>query len=225
MNIKRIVFPSFVLAVLAGGRVVQAGEISGFTWSSGVASVAGVSISPPPFPGNDDVIGDSGNVQVVAQKHYTGIGPVDIQFDVFTATPPGGTTEYLFQEGVDNSTPFDWSGYRIELGFGMGAGFVPSTPGDGLDFDAPDFSSPPDFSTFFSTLDVWTEDVIQVSGGLHPNGGGYSLPPYEFTIDVPDGITSFTLRQSPIAAVPEPTSLALLAACGLIAFPRRRRSQ
>lgn len=188
---------------------LRAGEITGFSWSSGVASVAGVTIIPPIDAGNDDIAGTSPNIQVVTQKHYTGIGPVDIEFFVNTSTPPNGTTEYRFEEGVDNSTPFDWVGYRLELGFGTGADFVLSTDGDGLDFDSPDFNSPLDFTTFFSSAVAISEDVIVASGGVHPNGSGFSIPPYVFTIDVPDGIESFTLRQRPIP-VPEPASLMML---------------
>lgn len=87
-----------------------------------------------------------------------------------------------------------------------------STSGDGLDFDAPDFKSSSDCSAFFTTV-TETEDVILATGGLFPNGG-FTTPLFRFSVDVPDGITSFTIRQRPIA-VPEPAS-ALLVGVGVL---------
>jgi hypothetical protein len=194
---------------------LTAGELTTFTWHSGVASLAATSISPLTAPNNDDTAGISPNTVFVTQKNYIAIGPVDIVFNVINS---GGTSEYLFTEGVYNNTGLNWGAYHIELGFGYDAGFVKSTLGDGLDFDAPDFNSPFNFNpggTFFPTVSV-TEDDVYASGGVMPylSFAGY----FRFTVDVPDGITSFTVRQSPVA-VPEPTALGLIAlgvaACGL----------
>ncbi len=202
--------------------VLRAGEITGFSWFSGVASVAGTTISPPSDPNNDDVVGPSPNGVFVTQKNYVGIGPVDLQFDV---SDTGGVTEYLITEGVANNTGLDWSSYHIELGFGHEAGYVKSTLGDGLDFDAPDYNSTFFFNPspgFFPTYSV-SEDDVYATGGVMPNStfAGY----FQFTIDVPDGITSFTIRQSPIPA-PEPSTWAL-ACIGCIALwtlGRQRKS-
>ena len=196
----------------------RAGEITGLTWYSGVASVAGELILPPVAPNNDDDgLAISPNSITFPQKNYVGIGPVDLVFDVIDT---GGVTEYLVVEGVSNSTGIAWSFYRIELGFGHGADFVKSTAGDGLDFDAPDYNSLVDFTTFFSTATVISEDEIVATGGIMPSPG-YSWPHFRFHVDVPDGITSFTLRQSPIP-VPEP-SAGLLAGMGLMAGLRLHR--
>ena len=100
------------LALSCGGTL-QAGEITAFTWSSGIASVAGVTIVTPPDPNNDDVIGGSLNELWVTQKDYTGIGPVDIEF---TVVPTGGVTEYVIIEGVSNSTGLDFGQYRSSWG-------------------------------------------------------------------------------------------------------------
>ncbi len=204
--------------------VAHAGEVTGVTWFSGVASLAGTAFDPPVAPGNDNHIGDSPNEIWVTQKDYFAIGPVDLVFDV---SDNAGTTEYRVREGVYNGTGLLWDGYHIELGFGEGAGFVKSAPGDGLDFDSPDFDSPVDFNPGpgFSTVDVFEDDII-ASDGFMPHGSfaGYFI----FHIDVPNGISSFTIRQSPIehtAAVPEPSTYAMgmLALCGLGVVVWRRR--
>ena len=199
---------------------LRAGEIKSFIWYPGVTSVAGTAIDPAPTA-NDDVVGTSPYEIFVTQKDYSAVGPVDIEFFV---EDNGGVTEYVFKEGVNNSTGIDWTGYHVELGFGNGADFVKSTAGDELDFDTPDENSLVDFdpgSLFFPTW-VRTEDDIVASGGVMANGGfaGY----FFFHVDVPDGITSFTLRQSPIAdSIPEPSAigLAILGVIGLGAGLRR----
>ena len=198
-------------------QTLQAGQIIGFTWSSGIASIAGEPVDPPVDPNNDNVVGVSPNEVVVTQKDFFGVnGVADIVFSVIDS---GGTTEYAFIEGVSNSSGVDWDQYRIELGFGEGVGFIASTPGDGLDFDTPDEDSPFDFSVFYSTPTLVGEDVILATGGLFPYLA-FTTPPFQFSIDVPDGIDSFTLRQIPIA-VPEPVSASLMAMLGMGALMRR----
>lgn len=200
---------------------LPAGELTTFTWHSGVASLAATTISPLTAPNNDDTAGPSPNTVFVTQKNYLAIGPVDIVFNVINS---GGTSEYLFTEGVYNNTGLNWGAYHIELGFGYDAGFVKSTLGDGLDFDAPDFNSPFNFNpggTFFPTVSV-TEDDVYASGGVMPylSFAGY----FRFTVDVPDGITSFTVRQSPVA-VPEPTVLGLIVLAGAATGLTRRSAR
>ncbi|MEM6750264.1 MAG: PEP-CTERM sorting domain-containing protein [Planctomycetota bacterium] len=213
---SRAAFAAAGLAALPGAHAA-AGAISGFTWSSGIASVAGVTIVPPVDPNNDNAVGPSLNELVITQKDYTVPGPVDI---VFFVEPTGGVTEYTILEGVNNGTGLDFIEYRMVLGFGTGSGFVQSTDLDGLDFDTPDEDLPPNFSTFFPTVSLASEDVLVATGGVFPDGA-FSLPPFAFAIDVPDGIAEFTLRQIP-RPVPEPASAALLGVALL--FARRRRS-
>lgn len=218
MNTKHNITAGCVAAfTLAFTGSLQAGQISGFTWSSGIGSVAGVTIVPAVDPNNDDVAGVSLNELFVTQKHYIGIGPVDIEF---TVVPTGGVTEYTIIEGVSNSTGFDFTEYRMELGFGMGIDFVQSAPGDGLDFDAPDYNLPTTLAPFFTTVTV-TEDVITASDGISLPNGAFTIPYFQFAIDVPDGISAFTLRQVP-TAVPEPASVALLTLGAVTTLSRRR---
>jgi hypothetical protein len=208
---------------LATTTTLHAGGITGFSWHSGVASVAATTISPLVAPNNDDAVGASPNTAWVTQKHYVAIGPVDLVFNVSNS---GGVSEYLFTEGVFNGTGLNWGAYHLELGFGYDATYVRSTSGDGLDFDSPDFNSPFNFNpggSFFPSVTV-IEDEIFATGGVMPDlsfAGSFG-----FTVDVPDGITSFTIRQSPIpVGVPEPGSFAL-SVCGLagLAIWRRRRN-
>ena len=222
MNYKYC-FTPFALIILASSFTlpIQAGQIAGFTWSSAVASIALDPVAPPVASNNDNVVGISPNGILVTQKAYNGIGPADI---VFFVEPSGGVTEYYFMEGVDNMTSSPWSSYRMELGFGVGSGFTLSPPGDGLDFDAPDFDTPADFTFNFPTLSE-SEDVLVASGGTHSNVLGFSFANYFFSIDVPDGISEFTLRQIPIAEVPEPSSLIMAACCGVALLRTRRNAR
>jgi hypothetical protein len=197
---------------------LHAGEITGFTWSSGIASVGLNPIAAPVAPNNDNNAGPSPNVVFVHQKHYVGIGPVDIEF---TVVPSSGVTEYAFVEGVQNDTGIPWTDYHIQLGFGMGAAFMPSPPGDGLDFDAPDYDSPFSFAPF--TTVVVGEDDVDAYGGVIPSP--MFVSPFVFHVDVPDGITAFTVRQYPTTDfVPEPATLLLTPALAPLALlPRRKR--
>ncbi len=204
-------------SLIACSQSAEAGQIVGFSWSSGIASVALDPVAPPVDPNNDNVAGPSPNEILVTQKDFFGVnGVADIVFNVIDS---GGTTEYLFFEGVSNSTGVDLDEYRIELGFGEGAGFVKSTPLDGLDFDAPDEDSPRDFSVFFPSDVLTDEDTIVADGGIFPYLA-FTTPLFQFSVDVPDGIDSFTIRQIPIA-VPEPASATLIGLLGACAVIRR----
>ena len=195
-----------IMLLLLGHSVSFAGEVTAVTWYSGVASVAAEPVPTLVIPNNDNVTGPSPNTFIVWQKDYTAIGPVDLAFDVIDS---GGVTEYAVIEGVTNNTTLDWGSYHIELGFGVGVDFVKSPSGDGLDFDAPDYDSTFDFNPspgFFPTVNV-TEDDIIAAGGIMPYLS--YAGDFIFHVDVPDGIDSFTIRQSPIE-IPEPTTLGLL---------------
>lgn len=140
--------------------------------------------------GNDDVVGASPNYVSINQKAFGAVDYIDMVFVVEDIGVP--STEYAFTEGVSNGTGTDWIGYQILLGFGTGASFVESSLGDGLDFDAPDFNSPIDF-TPFATVTLG-EDVYNAVDGLFSSGAFHV---FSFSVDVPIGITEFTLRQIP----------------------------
>ncbi len=108
----------------------------------------------------------------------------------------------------------------MQLGFGVGTSFNNiGGVGDGLDFDDPNYDVFPS-SSAFSTV-VNTADMLVFTTGLQGTGS----QTYQFRIDVPDGITQFTLRQSPVA-IPEPSSLLVLSSLvGVGALAYRRRIQ
>ena len=69
MNVNKSFLFSAAVTLAALQSSVEAGEITGVTWFSGVASVAGTGTPPPVAPNNDDVgVGGSPNVIVVTQK-------------------------------------------------------------------------------------------------------------------------------------------------------------
>lgn len=218
MKTNQLITTGCVAAItLAFTGSLRAGQIVGFSWSSGIASIAGEPVAPPVDINNDNFVGESPNGILITQKDFFGVnGVADIVLNVIDS---GGTTEYAVAEGVSNSSGVAWDQYRIELGFGEGDAFVASTPGDGLDFDTPDEDSPLDFSAFFSTPTLVGEDVILATGGLFPYLA-FTTPLFQFSIDVPDGIESFTIRQIPIA-VPEPVSASLIAILGMGTLIRR----
>jgi hypothetical protein len=172
-------------------------------------------------PNNDNVPSNSSDSNfVVPFKRFDFSDYIDIQF---TVVPSDGTTatEYQFSEFVDNNTGSLWGSYRMQLGFGTGANFVLSAPNDLLDFDSPNYDTPPT-SGAFPTVLTPDEDQLVYTGGIH--GGG--AQPYNFRVDVPNlslrASPTFTLREIPIV-VPEPATLILMiiAAIGLAIYRRQ----
>lgn len=159
--------------------------------------------------------GPADNNITVPIKRFDNVGYIDIEFNV---TSTDGVTEYKVTESVDNDTNIFWNAYTMQLGFGTGAQFDPSDPGDGLSFDAPLYDLLPT-SGAFSTVST-NEDILVFSGGVH----NLALQLYTLRIDVPDNYSRFTLRQYP-TAVPEPSTIALgtIALVGMVGFARRRR--
>jgi hypothetical protein len=172
-------------------------------------------------PNNDNVPDPNrlDNNIFVPIKRFDHLGYIDIEFFV---SPSDGVTEYQVFESVDNNTGVNWSSYRMELGYGLGAGFIKSLPGDGLDFDDPDYDLPPT-SSVMPLVGTPDEDTLVFSGAVQGSGA----ESYQFRIDVPDVPTAdffsrFTLRQIP-QPVPEPSTVVLvgIALSGLMAFRSR----
>ena len=175
-------------------------------------------------PGNDNVppSGLPDNNIVVPLKRFDFNDYIDIEFSVLSTGPPTfPVTEYQVTEFVDNNTGLPWAGYNMYLGFGTGAGFVLSAPGDGLDFDSPTYDTPPS-STAFPPPGTPNEDTLLYSGGIHGSGAQQ----YTFRIDVPNlvplGVSTFTLRQIPVP-IPEPNTILLLALALVGVVSHRRR--
>ncbi len=189
------------------GTITGVGAIGG----TGLGFVA-VPVVTTPNPGVAD---DTNNIGVPIKRFDTN-GYIDIEFLVRNSEP-AGTTEYQIFEAVDNNTGINWIAYTVELGFGLGTGFQIADPSLGLTFDAPNFSPTPNSSAFSQVLTTPVQLVF--SNGLQATGS----ETYQFWIDVPEGITSFTLRQYP-QPIPEPGTLALAAmAIGTLGFVKFRR--
>ncbi|MGD1978625.1 MAG: choice-of-anchor F family protein [Akkermansiaceae bacterium] len=204
------------------------GVIVGIFPEPGIYSIAAQSVATP-NPGNEEAVGGGNtNILSIIQKDYFAalpgpiVAPVDIVLRVEDDTSASGITEYVVIENVQNSTGVDWIGYRVELGFGVGDDFVPSTVGDGLDFDDEDNSPitfspmPADFTTVLRPIE---DELVALDGTLL--AGEFSGTDFVFHIDVPNGITEFTLRQRPIL-IPEPGVTAMLGLLSLTALRRRR---
>jgi hypothetical protein len=203
-----------LLAPASAARIVSATNFAGqFGTGPGVGLVAVPSITTN-LVNNDNEPGPGANNIDVVVKRFDANGHIDIEFNL---TPSGGVTEYLVFEAVDNNTGAPWLAYTMQLGTGVNAGFTPSGALDGLDFDFPTFDSFPASTAFPVVLP--TEDMLTFVGGVH----GAGLQTYQVRIDVPDGISRFTLRQIP-NVVPEPATLMLGAVAALGLFAIRRRS-
>ncbi|MCD6402169.1 MAG: VPLPA-CTERM sorting domain-containing protein [Anaerolineales bacterium] len=226
MNLRRILTmeKKTLLAFVLTCLLASLPSLSSASTITSVASITGggtATVTPiiTGQPNNDDATVPGGNI-VVASKVFDSASPIDI---VFNVAPSGGITEYFFAEGVANNTPNAMFGYTFELGTGIGANFVPSTPDDGLDFDWPGSgtatgTTPVPTSGVFPTL-THAEDMIVWTGGTL--GIGIS-DAFTFSIDVPD-MRSFTLRQCG-TPVPLPAAVWLFGTglIGLIGLARRK---
>jgi len=156
---------------------------------SGLGIVTFGSVATP-SPADDDVAGSSANTIVVTEKRFDSLGAIWVEFSV--SDDGIGTSEFQVTETVTNNSGTDWIGYQVMVGFGTESGWVHSPIGDDLDFDMPDDNSPRDFDVF-STL-AYSENTIDAVGGIILAGDSHT---FTYAIDVPNGITTFSIRTSP----------------------------
>lgn len=202
------------LAPATHAAIITSAQLFGSEYGTGPGlGTVDIPVIATPDSNNDNQPGGTDNNIIVPIKRFDHPGYIDI---VFNVSPSSGTTEYKFFESVDNNTFVPWSSYTMQLGFGTGLAFN-NTGGasDGLDFDDPTYDLAPS-SSAFSNISM-SPDLLVFSNGLLLSGA----ETFQFRIDVPDGITSFTLRQTP-TAIPEP-SLCVLAALASLGWLAHRR--
>lgn len=159
-----IPFSAAVLCtVLAGASRSEAGVLAG---------------SATDAPNNDDYSGPFGEVNFRGFGNFVGFE----NDQLFVVEPSGGTTEYsITLTGTFTSAPAD--SIQLELGFGVGDGFVSAASVlPELDFDAPVPGTPAPTSDVFATVNHQPHR-IEYSDGL-ADDLLYGVA--KFTVDVPD---------------------------------------
>lgn len=179
-------------------------------------------------------VGPVGITPAVNNDDHPGASPNLINYSIFLNSPggletefnlaaSGGTTEYRFTQNFFNNTATVWTGFLFELGQGTGGNFTPFPASAPIRFDLFAGQSTATSSKF--TLAIDQTNLLRWSSGNVPR---FSSASFTFAIDVPDGLTQFTLRQTPLSAssVPEPSTISLagLALAG-VALKLRRSSQ
>ena len=134
--------------------------------------LASVSLISTLSPNNDNspVPNPNDNNITVPIKRFDNVGFIDL---VFAVAASSGVSEYKVSEFVDNNTGSPWTSYHMQLGFGTGANFQLSALNDGLDFDFPDYDTPP-ASTAFPFVATPDEDQLVYTGGIHGAGAKHT---------------------------------------------------
>ena len=219
------------LTLAWGGSAAQAGIITGQSahMGPGLGDVINVVVVTP-TPNNDNFSGPFGSTNrvTVEQKRFDNVGFIDLRFNVQNSGggTTAGMTEYFFDEFITNNTNAPWVGFQFALGTGTLGNFVPSSNTDFLDFDVGGVGSedatlhkdPTPTSTPFLTLNHGANTLGWSNGVLLPGQTGR----FTFSVDVPDNITAFTVRETPI--IPEPATAGLMVLSGVSLLATRRRT-
>ena len=132
-------------------------------------------------------------------------GPFDIELSV------DGNGSFAIDKRVRNDTGVAWKSFVLQLGSGVGDGFAPSPPGDGLNFDAGENNR--EESGAFPTALV-EEDRITFSGFLPPGATARFIVFVETDTDAPHLVTVRQIASvTQVAGAPtlQPWALASLA--------------
>ncbi len=171
-----------VLPCIALNNPLHAGVITELTAISGPTSPA----SPIPFPATTESVDNDEDptsfnfFQFVTALQITGVdSPIDFIFSV-NDSGTGGTTEYLLNPWIVNTTSVPWTSMRYSLAAQTTAGGLLAVPG--LDFDWPDQTA-----LVFGAENF--PNVIHQPFELFWSGGTAAIGANEittFAIDVPD---------------------------------------
>lgn len=233
MQFRRFLTLLAVAAMLARATTAEAGTLAATSALKSTATAA---------PNSDDYAGafadNSNKATFNSNAVPVASGVISNLEGIFAVLDSAGTTEYAFTiQGAYNSDdgPPLTNGYRLQLGFGKGANFVPAAAvvAD-LDFDFPQPANPalPTSISLFGITPLFdltshSSDTITWSG--HPFIGSFfhtslfrlpldvpDLPasvmsyyqPGDLPSDFPAGAKAFTIRGG---FVPEPTTMLLVA--------------
>ena len=164
-------------------------------------------------------------------KTFNGLEPIDIEFNVQNS---GGTSEWKTNEFVKNNSGAEWRDFHFELGIGTGIGFVRFSANNLFMFSNPPTANSVSidvgagvgvlrpFEESFGTNSALLEYISTSGSGVLSNPINILRFP-NLSIQIPDGIDKFTLRETPTTdgkRIPEPSTILLtfLGLAGLFVF-------